>query len=84
MCACTYCHALQIRAPGDDENLAEWVVEVTSAAERQGSDRFVTGYAQCVPCLTMRLCGQTFRCPMHVLGQTHLAFKADHSTVHVS
>ncbi|KAK9808412.1 hypothetical protein WJX73_002001 [Symbiochloris irregularis] len=36
----------KIRAPGADENLAEWVVEVTSAAEKQGSDRFVTGYAE--------------------------------------
>ena len=35
---------LQVRLKTEDENLAEWLVDVTSEAERQGSDRYVTGY----------------------------------------
>ena len=38
---------LQLRAMSEDENLAEWVVDVTSEAERAGDDKFVTGYARC-------------------------------------
>lgn len=37
---------LQLRVKTEDENLAEWLVDVTSEAERQGSDKFVTGYEQ--------------------------------------
>lgn len=35
---------MQLRQKPEDENLAEWLVDITSEAERQGSDRFVVGY----------------------------------------
>jgi len=35
---------LQLRMKSEDENLAEWLVDITSEAERQGSDKFVVGY----------------------------------------
>lgn len=39
---------LQIRKKGDNENLAEWIVDITTDADRQGSDKFVTTYRECV------------------------------------
>ena len=36
-----------VRRRGPDENLAEWVVEITSSAHRAQSDMFVEGYARC-------------------------------------
>ena len=55
--------AVQVRARAEDENLAEWVVDITSAAERDGSSRFVTGYAECV--LLLSCCGQALLVPGH-------------------
>ena len=40
-------HTLQIRRKADDENLAEWIVDITTEADRQGSDRFTTAYQTC-------------------------------------
>ena len=37
----------QIRRKGDNENLAEWVVDITTEADRQGSDIFVTTFQKC-------------------------------------
>lgn len=59
MCVCIYLYVkemsveksetaflhVQLRAKPEEENLAEWLVDITSEAERQGSDKFVTGYA---------------------------------------
>ena len=40
-----------VRRRGPDENLAEWVVEITSAAHKAHSDMFVEGYARyCLQC----------------------------------
>lgn len=38
------CWCGQIRRKGDNENLAEWVVDITTEADRQGSDKFITTY----------------------------------------
>lgn len=35
---------MQIRKKGDNENLAEWIVDITTEADRQGSDKFVETY----------------------------------------
>lgn len=37
---------VQIRKKGDNENLAEWIVDITTDADRQGSDKFVTVYRE--------------------------------------
>ena len=37
---------MQIRVKDEDENLAEWIVHLTTDADRQGSDKFVAGYAR--------------------------------------
>ena len=34
----------QIRRKADNENLAEWIVDITTEADRQGSDKFVEIY----------------------------------------
>ena len=34
----------QIRRKADNENLAEWIVDITTEADRQGSDKFVEKY----------------------------------------
>lgn len=34
----------QVRRKGDNENLAEWIVDITTEADRQGSDKFVATY----------------------------------------
>ena len=51
--ACAAACVLQIRRKGDDENLAEWIVDITTEADRQGSDRFTTAYQACArsPCV---------------------------------
>ena len=36
-----------VRQRGEDENLAEWVVEITSAAHKDSQDTFVDGYNGC-------------------------------------
>ena len=41
------CWLAQIRRKGDNENLAEWVVDITTEADRQGSDIFVTTFQKC-------------------------------------
>lgn len=38
---------MQLRLKLEEENLAEWLVDITSEAERQGSDKFVAGYNRC-------------------------------------
>ena len=38
-----------VRRRGPDENLAEWVVEITSTAHKAHSDMFVEGYARYCP-----------------------------------
>ena len=35
---------VQIRRKADNENLAEWIVDITTEADRQGSDKFVESY----------------------------------------
>ena len=35
---------MQLRIKSEEENLAEWLVDITSEAERQGDDKFVLGY----------------------------------------
>lgn len=35
---------MQIRRKADNENLAEWIVDITTEADRQGSDKFVDTY----------------------------------------
>ena len=35
---------VQIRRKADNENLAEWIVDITTEADRQGSDKFVETY----------------------------------------
>ena len=50
--ACT----LQIRPKGEDENLAEWIVDITTEADRQGSDRFLTAYQACACSLHATVC----------------------------
>ena len=40
---------VQLRMKSEEENLAEWLVDITSEAERQGSDKFVVGYNKSVP-----------------------------------
>ena len=35
---------LQVRRKADNENLAEWIVDITTEADRQGSDKFVEAY----------------------------------------
>ncbi len=37
-------NAAQIRRKADNENLAEWIVDITTEADRQGSDKFVETY----------------------------------------
>ncbi len=38
---------VQVRAKGADENLADWIVHITTDADRQGDDGFVQAYARC-------------------------------------
>ena len=38
------------RRRGEDENLAEWVVEITSAAHKDSCDIFVEGYSRYACC----------------------------------
>ena len=40
---------VQLRMKSEEENLAEWLVDITSEAERQGSDKFVVGYNKSAP-----------------------------------
>ena len=37
---------LQIRKKGCNENLAEWIVDISTEADRQGSDIFTDTYKQ--------------------------------------
>ena len=37
---------LQIRMKGSNENLAEWIVDISTEADRQGSDIFMDTYKQ--------------------------------------
>ena len=41
--------AAQVREKGADENLADWIVHITTDADRQGDDAFVQAFAQCEP-----------------------------------
>lgn len=45
---------VQIRKKGENENLAEWIVDITTDADRQGSDKFTAVYRECAlfPCHT--------------------------------
>jgi hypothetical protein len=36
----------QVRRKGNNENLAEWIVDITTEADRQGSDKFVAVYGR--------------------------------------
>ena len=38
---------VQVQAKRADENLADWIVHITTDADRQGSDAFVQAYARC-------------------------------------
>ena len=38
---------VQVQAKRADENLADWIVHITTDADRQGSDAFVQAYALC-------------------------------------
>lgn len=40
---------MQVRRKGANENLAEWIVDITTEADRQGSDVFIDMYRQCAP-----------------------------------
>ena len=40
---------VQIRRKADNENLAEWIVDITTEADRQGSDKFVETYRTQAP-----------------------------------
>ena len=53
----------QIRRKGDNENLAEWVVDITTEADRQGSDIFVTTFQKCAA-----LCMLRVQCPCEGAG----------------
>lgn len=44
-CACIL--LVQVRRKGENENLAEWVVHITSEADCKGSNVFVTTYQKC-------------------------------------
>ena len=37
-------YTAQVRRKADNENLAEWIVDITTEADRQGSDKFVEIY----------------------------------------
>lgn len=37
---------MQVRRKGVNENLAEWIVDITTEADRQGSDLFIDTYRQ--------------------------------------
>ncbi|KAK9906864.1 hypothetical protein WJX75_009364 [Coccomyxa subellipsoidea] len=39
-----YNHFDKIRKKGENENLAEWIVDITTDADRQGSDKFTATY----------------------------------------
>ena len=38
---------MQVQQKRADENLADWIVYITTDADRQGSDAFVQAYARC-------------------------------------
>lgn len=37
---------MQVRRKGANENLAEWIVDITTEADRQGLDLFIDTYRQ--------------------------------------
>ena len=43
---------VQVQAKRADENLADWIVHITTDADRQGSDAFVQAYARCAVLVT--------------------------------
>ena len=55
---------MQVQQKRADENLADWIVHITTDADRQGSDAFVQAYARCAglspirePCCCMPCSG---------------------------
>ncbi len=38
---------MQVQEKRADENLADWIVHITTDADRQGSDAFVQAYERC-------------------------------------
>ena len=62
------CWLVQIRRKGDNENLAEWVVDVTTEADRQGSDSFVSTFQRCGTCNVLAGAAATSMLPMHALS----------------
>lgn len=67
----------QVQAKRADENLADWIVHITTDADRQGSDAFVQAYARCA----VSCCSPCFVRPALKAAAYMLAAEPNHHVV---